>query len=64
MQLAALPEGKLKELFREGSLRSKASLLKTRKLSKYQTFAWTLQGKCSKKKSKKVKENPHVGVPH
>ena len=39
MQLAALPEGKLKELFREGSLRSKASLLKTRKLSKYQTFA-------------------------
>ena len=39
MQLAALPEGKLKELFREGSLRSKASLSKTKKPSKYQAFA-------------------------
>ena len=51
-------------MFREGSERlpSRASLSKTRKASKYQTFANTLQSECSEKKSENLNENARVGA--
>ena len=54
-------------MFREGSERlpSRASLSKTKKASKYQTFANTLQSECSEKKSENLNEkneNARVGA--
>ena len=47
-------------MFREGCerLHSKASLQKTRKASKWQTFACVLQSECSEKNRKRSREMP------